>query len=917
MATITGTVEPSQHGAEGYFTFSLDGMSTSKQMEKLIALTSDLVKKTVGEDAESLKQLKEQTKAVEVNTAALEDSADAITSEKDKRKKLDQEIGKSTLFISRMFHGNFGTALDDSSKGLAVFATGIGFAYAKLENYGNSLGEGLKRGIAGSTFDLAIAAKSAGVKIETFTKALSESGGGFASLGVNATDGAMQFGNLVKSVRLATAPVGNLGMNLDELSMFTAQQTKTAVLQGFKGKAAQDVVIKNSRSLGKELDVLASRTGKSVLELAQAAMKLSQDSVVTNFVRNMGSGNKEVSASIQSFAASMTGLFGDMGDKISTDAIQSAISGLPLAITETGQNVFIAGTGLYQEIERQAKLAKDGVKITEQDQEKMRDLVMQTSKVREKELAVLSQIPGAAGDSARQLLKMANAASTYNDADKVADRKRADAAKRFNTELRSLQASLQELLIPFLKAINMIDFASVFRVISFIPRKIADIMDFFGNMIKSLPEGLVDVLSFIGSGLSGVIGTIIGVGVLLGGIAIGAKLLQSALGLMGQGLNVLGFKTLPLYASKYTIVNNALDSFIASLLQAATALKTGININGGSPIDLPEKSKRQQPPPKPKSAAEAVNRDGSLNTKRQERLDKVARGREELAKTNTPPSAAKARVTQLTTPQTASTILGPDGKPFVKPATPPIIATPQTASADTKGKVSTILGPDGKPFVTPVTPPIIATPQTDSKPPVPKPPVTPPIIATPQTDSKRQERLDKVAKGRVEQQAKAQLIKKGLSIAKSATGAAGLVSLATDILTGILGEDTFLGKISDTISSVAFGASVGGMGGAMFGGIGAIPGAIGGGILGLSSGVHKNYFSDRSESMSGEITSKAAQGDNPVLTAQLAQMELQKKHNDLMLESINEQSMTNRLASMGLGKDDELARRISNINFNA
>ena len=917
MATITGTVEPSPIGGEGYFTFSLDGMSTSKQMEKLIALTSELVKKTVGEDAESLKQLKEQTKAVEVNTAALEDSADAITSEKDKRKKLDQEIGKSTLFISRMFHGNFGTALDESSKGLAVFATGIGFAYAKLENYGNSLGEGLKRGVAGSTFDLAIAAKSAGVKIETFTKALSESGGGFASLGVNATDGAMQFGNLVKSVRLATAPVGNLGMNLDELSMFTAQQTKTAVLQGFKGKAAQDVVIKNSRSLGKELDVLASRTGKSVLELAQAAMKLSQDSVVTNFVRNMGGGNKQVSASIQSFAASMTGLFGDMGDKISTDAIQSAISGLPLAITETGQNVFIAGTGLYQEIERQAKLAKDGVKITEQDQEKLRDLVMQTSKVREKELAVLSQIPGAAGDSARQLLKMANAASTYNDADKVADRKRADAAKRFNTELRSLQASLQELLIPFLKAINMIDFASVFRVISFIPRKITDIMDFFGNMIKSLPEGLVDVLSFIGSGLSGVIGTIIGVGVLLGGIAIGAKLLQSALGLMGQGLNVLGFKTLPLYASKYTIVNNALDSFIASLLQAATALKTGININGGSPIDLPEKSKRRQPPPKPKSAAEAVNRDGSLNTKRQERLDKVARGREELAKTNTPPSAAKARVTQLTTPQTASTILGPDGKPFVTPATPPIIATPQTAGADTKGKVSTILGPDGKPFVTPVTPPIIATPQTDSKPPVPKPPVTPPIIATPQTDSKRQERLDKVAKGRVEQQAKAQLIKKGLSIAKSATGAAGLVSLATDILTGILGEDTFLGKISDTISSVAFGASVGGMGGAMFGGIGAIPGAIGGGILGLSSGVHKNYFSDRSESMSGEITSKAAQGDNPVLTAQLAQMELQKKHNDLMLESINEQSMTNRLASMGLGKDDELARRISNINFNA
>jgi hypothetical protein len=69
--------------------------------------------------------------------------------------------------------------------------------------------------------------------------------------------------------------------------------------------------------------------------------------------------------------------------------------------------------------------------------------------------------------------------------------------------------------------------------------------------------------------------------------------------------------------------------------------------------------------------------------------------------------------------------------------------------------------------------------------------------------------------------------------------------------------------------------------------------------------------------MSGEITSQAATGDNPVLAAQLASIEQQKKQNELMLESINEQAVSNRIATMGLSKDDDLARRISAISFNA
>jgi hypothetical protein len=777
---ISGTVEPSIQGGEGYFTFSLDGISTSKQMEKLIALTEDMVKKVVGKDAESLKEQKAQTKAIDDNT-------DAILSETDARRLSDEQWRKSTNFINNIFHGRFGLALDDSSKGLTAFAGVVGFAYGKLENYGNALGEGLKRGVAGSTFDLAIAAKSAGVSIATFTKALGESGGGFASLGDNATDGARQFGGLVKSVRLATADVGNLGMNLDEMAVFTAQQTKTAIQQGFKGKTAQDVVIKNSRELGKELDVLASRTGKSVMELAQAAMKLSQDPIVSNFVRSMRSGGKEVSASIQSFAASMRGLFGEEGDKLAQDALQSAISGLPLAITDTGKNMILAGSGIYEELERQARKARSQEKITDQDRERLRDLVMNEVKGREQELAVLAQIPGAAGDSARALLKMADQAEFLNSKQGKEELRRADAAKQFNAELRSLQASLQELLIPFLKALNSIDWASVFQVISFIPRKIGEVMDFISGMIKMLPEGLVTALGDFGSIISKFGGAILGIGVLLGMVAVGAKLLSGALGIMGKGLSVLGVTTLPAYISKYAGVNKALDSFTAALFRAGTAAKTG-GI-GGTEIPSPGE-KKKKPRYKP----------------------------------------------------------GPDGKPV-------LITEP--------AKTTTISEPASK---------------TEIK-------------GAPELS--RKEKFYNVGK------AAGSVLGKG--------GALGIASVITDQIADALGRDTVAGKLADTASSTLLGAGTG----LMFG----PKGALGLGLAGAASGIYKNFFSDSAGSMSSDIAAQAAEGDNPVLRAQLASIEQQKKTNDQMAELINEQATSNRLAAMGLGKDDDLARRVSNLSL--
>jgi hypothetical protein len=553
---VTGKIEPSVLGGADIYQFTLDGIATSAQMDRLIKLTEDLVKKLVGDTADSMKGVSAAARELD---GALSKSADSAKRYKDAQEENTQELNKSSNFLRNIWTRNFSLALDEGDKALSLFTGALGFAYTGLTNYSKSLTEGLKRGVAGSTFDLAIAAKSAGVSLTTFTKALGESGGGFASLGSNATDGALQFGYLVKRVREATGSVGNLGLTNDELATLTAQQTKIAISQGFKGRVAQDVVIRNTRMLAEELDNLAARTGKSVLEMAQAAAKLSQDPIVANFIRSAKDGGREISAAVNSFAASMRGVFGEQGDKIASDALRSAMSGLPLIITQTGKNMILASNGIYSEIERQAQKARRNEKITEEDRQKLRDLALQEVKVRKDELNAFAMLGGPVGESATALLELAKEAEFYNSEEGKRQRRQSDAAKRFNTELNKLQASLQEAMIPFLQALNAVDWATVFNVVSYIPRKIAEFVEGFRAIINSFPPGFVDflgtaadLLSKFGSGLIGILVT---VGLVITGITIFNKTVGAVKTMFGM----LG-KDLDIQSKKHTLLGQAVDT---------------------------------------------------------------------------------------------------------------------------------------------------------------------------------------------------------------------------------------------------------------------------------------------------------------------------------------------------------------------
>lgn len=480
------------------FEFTLDGMSSYGQMKRLIDLTEAVAKRikadTVGpskEEKEELDLLKDKNKQTE-RSIGLEEEKSRRSDELDKKFR---NLSRTTSFLQ----GNLASAGNGYTTGLTVLTTGVGTLVGALSGYADQLQSGLQRGVSGGIMDFAIAAKTGGVSLQSFSKALEESGGGFASLGEGATDGAKNFGSLIGKVRTATASVGNLGLSNDQLAMFTAQQVKVATAQGFKGRAAQDVVIRNTGALAKELDTLANQTGKSVLEMAQAAIKLAQDPLVSSFVRDIKTGGADVAKSLNSYAANFTALFGKEGDKIARDTLGPALAGLPMIINDTGKNLALASQSTFNEINRLAQKAKSGEQMTDEDRQRLSDTIKQEMTARGGEIRMMSELGGPLGDSAKQFLSLAQEVEFYNSAAGEQRRKEDKAAQEFNTAMNQFKASLQALAIPFLKLINGIPWDSFIKTLT----TFVDVLGFLLTPFAKLGEilggsGVGSLLSVVG-----------------------------------------------------------------------------------------------------------------------------------------------------------------------------------------------------------------------------------------------------------------------------------------------------------------------------------------------------------------------------------------------------------------------------------
>ena len=594
------------------FEFSLDGLASYSQLKKLISLTEALAKKAGADTAGPTQEEKEEVDLLKDKNKQTSKSIDL----EEERYKSSQELDKKFRDLTKtteFFKGNLASAGYGVTTRLSLLTTGVGSLLGALSGYADQLQLGLQRGISGGIMDFAIAAKTGGVSLQSFSKALEESGGGFASLGEGATAGAKNFGNLIGSVRTATASVGNLGLSNEQLAMFTAQQTKVAVAQGYKGKAAFEVVTNNSRALAKELDTLANQTGKSVLEMAQAAVKLAQDPLVSSFVRDIRNGGADVAKSLNSYAANFSALFGKEGDKLARDTLGPALAGLPMIINDTGKNMALASQSTYNEMNRLAQKAKSGEQMTDEDRQRLSDTIKREMDVRGGEIRMMSELGGPLGDSAKQFLALADQVEFYNSAAGAQRRKEDEAAQQFNTAMNQFKANLLALSIPFLKLINGIPW------------------DYF---IKTL-NIFVDVLSFILRPLSEL-----------------GKILSFD---FARGL-------LPFTASIGTVV-----SAVIAVVSGFTVLKTGVTLFQDALRSI---------------SGTTINLNALLL-----KLQAV------MAKGLLSPGG--------TSSGGFGGIFGTEGGKDSKPNAP--------TSADTKGKVSTILGPDGKPFVYPASTPTTPT----------------------------------------------------------------------------------------------------------------------------------------------------------------------------------------------------------------
>ena len=491
---VYGTINQATSG----FEFSLDGMASYSQMKKLLAVTESMAKKMGADTAGPSKEEKEEVDLLKDKNKQTKQSIDLEEEQQKRSNELDKKF-RDLSRTSSFLQGNLSAAGTGYTTGLTLLTTGVGSLLGALSGYADQLQLGLQRGISGGVMDFAIAAKTGGVSMASFSKALEESGGAFASIGNGATDGAKNFGNLIGSVRTATASVGNLGLSNDQLALLTAQQVKVAVSQGFKGAAAQNVVINNTRALAKELDMLAFQTGKSVLEMTQAAVKLAQDPLVSSFVRDIKAGGANAAKALNSYAANFSALFGKEGDKLARDTIGPALSGLPMIVNDTGKNLALASQSTYNEIDRLAQKARKGEAMTDEDRKRLSETIKKEVATRGQELRYMAELGGPLGDSAKQFLSLAHEVETYNSAAGEQRRKEDESAKQFNTAMNQFKANLQALAIPFLNLINGIDWTV------------------FINTISAFASGLGFVLhlldpigKFLGMGPGGLIGAILG-----------------------------------------------------------------------------------------------------------------------------------------------------------------------------------------------------------------------------------------------------------------------------------------------------------------------------------------------------------------------------------------------------------------------
>jgi len=500
------------------FKFTLDGASTYDQMQRLIDLTGSMASKISKRDPEELKridELKAGTVQYQKNRSALNATSSGLF---DLDSALTDVKGSSSL-VRGDFKGLSG-ALRGLNTPLSLVGTAASSLVGALMGYAESLRPALQRGIGGAVMDFAIYAKSAGMSMDSFTKALASTEGAFGMLGATQNEAAKNFSGLINSVRTATAATGNLGMNNEELAKFTAEQLKIAVQQGARGKVAQDRVINTSKELGEQFQELAQRTGKSITELAQYASKLVMDPTINNYIATLSSGGSEVSKAMQKFGSTMGALFGKQGEELANVAARTAVSGFPMFTEEMGKQLYAAMPAVAREIETMSRKAAQGYEPTPEDQARLKRILEEEYEKRQRYIRLMGMSSNAEDRAAAaRIEQMYQQSRMYDEAQTKKRKEEADAAQKYNAQVNELTAKMHQLMVPLLQVLNAVDWNFMFDMLNGFAKTVETVM-------KTVFEPIAHVLGDTGGGK--VLGALLGLATIAGTLGVAFVTVRNA-----------------------------------------------------------------------------------------------------------------------------------------------------------------------------------------------------------------------------------------------------------------------------------------------------------------------------------------------------------------------------------------------------
>ena len=249
------------------------------------------------------------------------------------------QTGKNLIDLAgKMLDGSgkvsdlFGAFKDLPVVGIAagLFQKLVEMQEAQLAAYQNMTKSGVNFG--GALMEIQQTALDMGTTLEGFGALVKQNSTLFAQLGASANDGAKNFVALSKDIR--NSEIGKnlraLGFSIDDINSSTANYLKMT-----GGRTAEEM--KNTRALAesagaymKQLDMLATITGKSREEQEKALAEAANNAAYEAYLQTLDEeGRKKATAALQNALA--------VGGKGAADALKSQLLGLP-PMTEAAQN---------------------------------------------------------------------------------------------------------------------------------------------------------------------------------------------------------------------------------------------------------------------------------------------------------------------------------------------------------------------------------------------------------------------------------------------------------------------------------------------------------------------------------------------------------------------------------------------------